>query len=202
MVDVRMSDILLRLGDLEGAREHAQRALARRDMGSDDTTFVQAMVARIAWIAGDTDGARAELADARERIERRGPVLPQYAHGKAMVEALSAIIAADAGDVEEAERRLAVALPAARGTTDMPMVAMAGVAAAAVAAARGEADAAAERLGAAAAVRGADDFTAPEIARLRDDARSAAYARGRALSREDALALLDAAVSRAAPVGP
>jgi hypothetical protein len=51
-------------------------------------------------------------------------------------------------------------------------------------------------------VRGADDFTSPEVKRMRDDARAAAYSRGRALSREDALARLEAAVSRAAPVGP
>jgi tetratricopeptide (TPR) repeat protein len=202
MLDVRMSDVLLRLGDLAGARERAERALARHDMGSDDTSFVRAMVARIALAAGDADTARAVLADAAERIERRGNVLPQYAHGKAMVESLGAIVASRAGELEEAERRLAVALPAALGTTDMPMVAMAGVAAATLAHARGRLDEAAEVLGAAAAIRGADDFTAPEIARLRDDARSAAYARGRALSREDALARLQDAVSGAAPVGP
>jgi hypothetical protein len=57
---------------------------------------------------------------------------------------------------------------------------------------------AAELLGAAAAVRGAEDATAPEVARLAarlceelgTDAYAAARARGRALSREDALARL------------
>jgi hypothetical protein len=71
-----------------------------------------------------------------------------------------------------------------------------------VAAARGDADEAAELLGAAAAVRGADDFTSPEVARVRDSARSAGYDRGRALARAEALARLEAAASRAAPVGP
>ena len=71
-----------------------------------------------------------------------------------------------------------------------------------LAAARGRADEAAELLGAAAAVRGADDFTSPEVARLRDDARAAAYARGRALPREAALERLAAATSSPAPVGP
>ncbi len=202
MLDVRMSDILLRTGDHAGARRRAEQALARRDMGSDDATFVQAMIARIAWLDGDPGAARAVLDEARERIDRRGPVLAQYAHGKAMVEAQSAIVAADTGDLDEAERRLAAAFPAAAGTSDMPVIAMVGVAAAAVAHARGRLDEAAELLGAAAAVRGADDFTAPEVVRLRDDARSAAYARGRALSREDALSRLGAAVSGAAPVGP
>lgn len=84
----------------------------------------------------------------------------------------------------------------------MPIVGVTGVAAAMVAVARGRADEAAELLGAAAAVRGADDFTSPEVARLRELARSAAYARGRALSREEALARLEAFASRAAAVGP
>ncbi len=84
----------------------------------------------------------------------------------------------------------------------MPVVSSVGVAAAHIAAARGNADEAAELLGAAAAIRGGDDFTSPEVAAVRDEARSAAYDRGRALSREEALARLEAAASRAAPVGP
>jgi hypothetical protein len=76
------------------------------------------------------------------------------------------------------------------------------VAAAHLAAARGKPDEAAELLGAAAAIRGADDFTSPEVAAVREEARSAAYDRGRALAQEEALARLEAAASRAAPVGP
>jgi predicted ATPase/DNA-binding SARP family transcriptional activator len=202
MLDVRMADVLLRLGDVAGARERAQRAHERRDLGSDDTAFVQAMLARVAWVAGDVDGARAELADARERLDRRGPILAEQSHGRALIEALSAILDAEAGELDDAERRVAAAHAGAVATRDMPIVAIAGVAAAAVAIARGRPDEAAELLGAAATVRGADDFTSPEVKRLRDDARSAAYARGRALSREDALARLESAASRAAPVGP
>jgi hypothetical protein len=37
---------------------------------------------------------------------------------------------------------------------------------------------------------------------VRDRARAAAYDRGRGLSREHALARIEAAASRAAPVGP
>jgi hypothetical protein len=83
----------------------------------------------------------------------------------------------------------------------MPIVAAVGVAAATVAAVRGRAEEASVLLGAAAALRGADDFTSPEVARLRDEAQSPAYERGRALSRLEALARLQAAASRAAPVG-
>jgi tetratricopeptide (TPR) repeat protein len=202
MLDLRMAEVLLRLGDVDRAREHALRARERRDLGTDDTAFVQATLARIAWIAGDLEAARAELADARERLERRGPALPEQGHGRALIDALAAIVDAETGALDDAELRLAAGHAAAVATTDMPIVASVAVAAAAVAAARGRPDEAAELLGAAAAIRGADDATSPEVRRLRDDARSAAYARGRALSRQDALARLDAAVSRAAPVGP
>jgi predicted ATPase/DNA-binding SARP family transcriptional activator len=202
MLDVRMADIHLRQGDLAGARERALAALSRRDVGGDDAVFVEAMLARIDWLSGDLAGGRARLEEARERIARRGPILPQYAHAQATLEALSALLAAEAGEFDEAERRLAAAFPAARATTDMPIVALAGVAAASLAAARGCPDEAAELLGAAAAVRGADDVTSPEVARLRDAARARAYARGRGLSREAALERLAAASSSAAPVGP
>ena len=202
MFDIRMADVLLRLGRVDEARERALRARRRRDSGSDDTAFAQASLARIAWVAGDREGARAELADARERLERRRRILPEQSHGWALVTALSAILAAQSGELEEAERHFANALPLALATTDMPVVSSVGVAAAHIAAARGKPDDAAELLGAAAAIRGGDDFTSPEVAAVRDESRSAAYDRGRALSREEALACLEAAASRAAPVGP
>ena len=201
MLDFRHADILLRLGELDEARARARRARERRDLGRDDLAYAQALQARIEWVAGDLEAARAELEDARNRLERRPP-LPQQGHGRALVEALSAIVAAEAGGLDEAEGHVAAAFPVALASADMPIVAAVGVAAASVAAARGGADEAAELLGAAAAVRGADDLTSPEVARVHDEARSAAYARGRALSREDALARLEAAASRTAPVGP
>jgi tetratricopeptide (TPR) repeat protein len=202
MIDFRMADILLRLGDLDGARERAQAALARRNLGTDDTAFAQALVARIEWVDGNLDLARAELADARERLARKPPSLPEQGHGRALIDALAAIVEADLGDLDAADRSVASGFAAAKATSDMPIVASVGVGAAAVAAARGELDEAEELLGAAAAIRGADEFTNPVVARLHDEARAAAYARGRALSREAALARLEAAASRAAPVGP
>jgi hypothetical protein len=69
------------------------------------------------------------------------------------------------------------------------------VAAAAIAHVRDDAAATAELISAAAAIRGADDPTNPEIRRLPPE-------RGPALSRPDALARLQRAVSGTAPVGP
>jgi predicted ATPase/DNA-binding SARP family transcriptional activator len=202
MFDTRMADVLLRLGDIDEARERAQRARDRRDSAADDMAFAQATLARIAWVSGDREGARAELADARERLERRRRLLPEQSHGWALIESLSAILAAEAGELEDAERHLATGLPLALATSDMPVVSSLAVAAAHLAAARGRSDEAAELLGAAAAIRGADDLTSPEVIAIRDEARSAAYDRGRALSREEALKRLEAAASSAAPVGP
>jgi hypothetical protein len=86
-------------------------------------------------------------------------------------------------------------------TRDMPVVSLVGVAAAYVAQARGREQEAGELLGAAAVVRGAEDLTSPEISRLHAKTRPDAYARGRALPREEAMARLEAAALRAAPVG-
>jgi predicted ATPase/DNA-binding SARP family transcriptional activator len=202
MLDFRLADILLRQGDIDGARERAWRARNRRNLGTDDTAFAQALIAGIECVAGNFEAARAELADARERLERKPPSLPEQGHGRALIEAYGAVVEAGLGDLEAADRSLAVGYAAAIATSDMPVVAAVGVGAAAVAAARGEHDEAEELLGAAAAIRGADEFTNPVVARLHDEARAAAYARGRALSREAALARLEAAASRAAPVGP
>ena len=113
------------------------------------------------------------------------------------------------GDLDGGERRVAEAFERGVATTDMPLVATVGVVAANAVARRGRAAEAAEMLGAAEVLRGAEDATNPDVAdlvarlaeALGEDALAAARARGRALSREDALARLDPA-SRAAPVGP
>jgi tetratricopeptide (TPR) repeat protein len=202
MLEFRLADIRLRLGDVEGAREAARKALDRRDLGRDDTAFAQAMVAGIESFAGNLEVARRELADARARLERKPASLPEQGHGQALIEAQSALVEAALGDLEAAERHVGAGHAAAVATSDMPVVASVGVAAAGVAKAQGRLDEAAELLGAAAAIRGADDFSNPMVVRIRDDTRAAAYARGRALSREEALARLAAEASRPAPVGP
>ena len=199
MLDLRIADIRLRLGDLDGARELARQARGRRDLGGDDTAWVQAMQARIAWLSGDVEGAQAELDDARERLARHGSGLPQQGHGRALVEALAATLAAESGDLEAADRALAEAHALALGTEDMPMVAAVAVAAAAVAVRRGDKAGAAELLGAAVALRGAEDLTNPEIVRVA--AQLGATPRPQ-FGREAALARLDAEVSRTASIGP
>jgi hypothetical protein len=120
------------------------------------------------------------------------------------------LLALGEDDLAAAAEALDGAYAAAIRSRDMPIVAMAGVAVAQLAARRGQAAEAAETLGAAAVVRGAEDEANIEIARLSAELRAvlgedgfrAAYGRGLATERDAALARLDPAASDAARVGP
>ncbi len=188
MLDLRVADLRLRRGDYEGARTFAHQALERRDLGGDETLFLEAMQARIAWLAGDPEGAERLLAEARERMEARGPTLPQSRHGAALIEGLSATLAAETGDLEAADRWLRAAHEAALGTEDMPVIASVAVAAAAIARCRGDHADEVELLTAARAIRGADDPSNPEIARLTPE-------RGPAMTQAEALERLSRAAA-------
>jgi len=102
------------------------------------------------------------------------------------------------------------AFAAAIESRDMPIVAVTGVAGAQLAARQGRPTDAAERLGAAAVLRGAPDEANLEISALTavlrealgEDAFSAAYARGLGAERDAALARLVPAGSDAAAVRP
>ncbi len=209
LLDLRRAEVALRRGDLEGARAHARSAREHGDLESDDRAFVQAVGARVALCSGDVEGARREVAEALDRLARSGPTMAEQGHAAAMLQSIACCVDLAAGDIGAAEARLAPAYAAAVGSEDLPIVAHVGVAAAAVAAARGTAADAAELLGAAAVLRGAEDRGSPEIAALHarlsaalgDDAFAAAYDRGRALTREDAVARLKPVTSGTAPVG-
>ena len=120
------------------------------------------------------------------------------------------LIALGDGDVAAAAEALDGAFAAAVESRDMPIVAMTGVAGAQLAARQGRPVDAAEMLGAAAVVRGAQDEANLEIAGLTaelrealgEDAFRAAYARGLGAERDAALARLVPAGSDAATVRP
>jgi hypothetical protein len=119
-------------------------------------------------------------------------------------------VALEDGDAAAAERLLVDAYAAALGTTDMPIVAAVGVVVAQFAERQGHLADAAELLGAAAVVRGAEDVGDPEIAALMQRLRAAlgdaeleaAYARGRETPRDAALARLQPASLDAPAVRP
>lgn len=194
MLDLRVSDVRMRGGDLEGAREFARRARHRRDIGRDDLAFVQAMQGRVEWLAGDLDAANAVLTDALSRLDKLPPAMPG-SHGHALVNSVAASVAAERGDVTGARRYLGDAYAAAVQTKDMPMHAAVAVSAAGIAIAEGDRELAGELLAAATAIRGVDDPTNPEITRLGLEPPAPP-------SRDAGLAQLGAYASRAAPIGP
>ena len=105
------------------------------------------------------------------------------------------------GDVPDARRRLATAHPAAVESRDLPITSLVAVAVGALALALGQPLPAAELLGVAARLRGAEDPTALDVLEVRTAARAAlgseaydeAYASGMALDVDAALARVDPA---------
>ena len=196
MIDLRIADVRMRRGDLDGAREFVLRSRLGRDVGRDDLAFIQSVQARIEWLDGDLDAADAELVDALARLDRGPAPLPQSSHGHALVHAIAACVAADRGDFDR--RR-----PAPVGVLHAPRSARRTCRCSPPwrcpprpwPRRRGEREEAAGLLAAATAIRGAEDSTNPELTRLGLDPPPPP-------SREAALARLEAYASRAAPVGP
>ena len=194
-----------RQGDLEGARDYARRSRDATDVGGIESAFAGAFLARLGWLLGDEDEARALIAAALRTTERVAPGRPERAHIQSAVRASAALIAVEDDDLETAREHLALAYPAAIETQDQPIVALVGVALAAYASRVGDAAAAAEILGAAARLRGAEDRTDPTIVRLTahlretlgDEAYEAAFTAGRWQERDAALGRLNPAT-----VGP
>jgi predicted ATPase/DNA-binding SARP family transcriptional activator len=190
-----------RRGDLEGARDYARRSRDATDVGGIESAFAGAFLARISWLLGQEDEARELIAAALGTIERVAPSRPERGHIQAGVHAGAVLVAVAEGDLDTARTHLETAYPAAIETADQPIVALVGVAVAAFASRAGDASAAAEILGAAARLRGAEDRTDPEIARLTahlretlgDEAFAAAFAAGRRQERDAALRRLDPA---------
>jgi hypothetical protein len=161
--------------------------------------------------AGDAARARELAAEAMHEVEPTRGRRPEQGHVRAMVLSGAALLKLSEGEDEgedegegEGERETAEALlieayPVALATRDMPLVATIGVVVAALAVQRERPVPAAEFLGAAARLRGAEDLTHPEVARLTAELReelgdagfTAAFERGRALDRDDALRRLD-----------
>jgi hypothetical protein len=206
VMDMRLADIAMRRGDLAAAREHSGRIVQDAGIGGEDRIFAEAQRAMIELVAGDLEAARRAL---RTPVERLQAELAEHGHARAVALAARATLALVEGDLESAVAILPGAHAAAVETTDMPVVAAVGLSVAELALALGDAEAAAEILGAAAVLRGGDDPTHPLIIALRErlretlgDARlSGAYRRGRAMTREEAIARTAPVSSDAPAVG-
>ncbi|HWI71068.1 MAG TPA: BTAD domain-containing putative transcriptional regulator, partial [Baekduia sp.] len=201
MLQLRLADVRSRQGDLAAALDHARRARDATDLGGDESAMTGSALARVLWLLDEREEALEVLAHALATVERLGTGRPARGHAEALVRGSAALIELDAGRPEEARRLIAGAYPAAVGTDDLPVVALVGLAVAAMARHDGAPVDAAEILGAAARLRGSADRTSPDVvaltARLRDELGDAAFegafATGRALDREAALARLDPA---------
>lgn len=201
LMRVRLADLCIRRGDVEGARAQIRLAQANNDATGSaiEAVFTLCMLAEVEWHSGDLDQARRLHAQAMQRMAAIPVAHPIQGHGRSMVLAIATRLATAEGDLHTAGERGREAYATAIGTKDLPIVAMVGVALAGLAERSGNCVRAAELLGAAAALRGAEDRTASDVRRLFQTLPSelgagafgTAYERGRALGRDSALALLD-----------
>jgi len=167
MLSIRLADLHMR----QGRRDEAKRVItAIRENGEAGrgyhTVFLDLLLADFARTEGDLEQARAIRDRALEQVARFPQVHPAQGHLAAVVAALASKVDVDDGNLPSAAGQLRAALRHATGAKDMPILATVGVAVAGFAIADGRADDAARILGACARLRGGDDLTQPDIARL------------------------------------
>ncbi|HEX4829990.1 MAG TPA: BTAD domain-containing putative transcriptional regulator [Trebonia sp.] len=200
---LQLADIAARRGDLDGARALFTAALeaCEREGSGMEAAIVSAGFAMFEVTFGNAELARVRHATAAEGIALLSPNHPARHHLTAVVWAAGLLLAIADADLPLARERAVRAFQEAIDSRDMPLVATVAGATAHLARALGRPAHAAEMLGACAAVRGAEDRTDLTLTmlgpRLRDEIGpgpyAAAYDRGKALSRAEALALLDPA---------
>jgi predicted ATPase/DNA-binding SARP family transcriptional activator len=200
MMQVRLADLHMRRGDMAAARVHVEKGLEISDAAGStmESMFAGAVLAECARLAGDFGEARRLRDDSMRRFAQIPDGHPIQGHGKALILAIAAKQDLVDGAVEAARETLQRAADAAVCTKDMPIMAAVGVAVADLALRTGNLAQAAEMLGAATRLRGADDATQLDVKRITaalreqcgDDGFEAAYERGRALDRDAAIARL------------
>ncbi|GGM01125.1 AfsR/SARP family transcriptional regulator [Nakamurella endophytica] len=178
-VRMRLADLRLRSGDMDGARtllaSSRERIGRSAASGGGRHTIIDAATAMLVLQEGDLAEASRLAADLRARTaDQDAPVTGPggiRVHMIALVRTVTATIALAVGDLGTAAADLELAMPAALRTSDMPIVANTGTAVAALLAARGDAVGAARALGTATALRGGEDLGDPRIAALTADLR-------------------------------
>jgi tetratricopeptide (TPR) repeat protein len=199
---VRLADIALRRGEADRARVLIADAAetAERAGSTIEAVFTLSMVAEIERQAGDLEKARELQRKAMSRVAGLPQGHPAMAHSRTIVLVLSARLAFTDGDRSAAFALARDAYEAAVLTRDGPIMAAVGVVLADIAAQSGGFESAARVLGAAARLRGADDFTSADISRQVADLRAAlgarfedVYDQAKGLDRDAALKQLDPA---------
>ena len=210
MVRLRQADVRARRGDLEGARNLLVQSLEEQERFAEERAMINVTLAHLTMRLGDIGSARELAAEAVEALGLVGRRRPEQGHATAMALGGAGLIEIEAGALVTGYRFLTEAYPVALATRDMPIVAMGGLSLAWLEQRRGRDAESAEILGAARRLRGAEDPTHPEVARLTATLRerlgesvfAERFDRGRALDRDGALARLDPAGLDAAAIGP
>jgi predicted ATPase/DNA-binding SARP family transcriptional activator len=201
---IRLSDVRARRGEWDEARAALREAgdFAERMAGVEPRLILEALGGGFERVAGDLTAARSR----QEKADRALPEVRERAFGGdhfvAMVSSSGAMLDLAAGDLRAAAERLPLSYAAGLQSRDMPILAVVGVAVADVAQAAGLASESAEILGASARLRGAEDPTNPDVARIRvgidrilgPPSAADAFARGFTLDREAAKRRLDPAL--------
>jgi predicted ATPase/DNA-binding SARP family transcriptional activator len=208
----KLAAVRLRMGDLAGARadlERAERDEAARGISHGDSAIWLAQVrAELLYREGDTGAAAGICTELLALLDGRQSA---WWYGiQAIIKARLALILLGDGDEERCRTLLTEALRTAADWVELPPVADVIDSIAVLAQQAGErATLAATLLGAAHTIRGCFDegsLDAPAVrdllrARLGADEFEAAYERGRALARNDALALAAGAVANPVTAG-
>jgi predicted ATPase len=200
---LQMADVAARRGDLDRARELYQTALSAADSDPSgmDSAAAAASYAVFEATVGNTEAARSAHQAAARGMAGARPAHPAHSHLMTMVSAAGLLVALGDGDAALARERSLAMYRAALTAKDMPLLASVVGPLARLAFGLGQPERAARILGARVAVRGIEDRTELTVTRLepvlRDALGAQAYARayesGKALSRDEALALLDPA---------
>jgi predicted ATPase/DNA-binding SARP family transcriptional activator len=200
MMHLRLADLHLRRGDAVAAKGEAELAgTADFQAGSRvQRLLADAALAGIALASGDraaVDGFRRTLSDQLGQLRSGHPI---NAHVRAVALAMVARLELSADEQYDARQTLKEAYEVGRETKDMPIMAAVAATVAEYAASCGNSAAAAEILGAAAQLRGADDPTDVWVRALSqtlqdqpDGQFELCYQRGKALDRAGALARVD-----------
>lgn len=212
-IHLRLSELCLRLGDHQAAREQldlVQGGRADLDRGRELGLVVDAAVATLEASEGNLDRALQQAADLRSQIAGSDLTSMFLAHAGAAVLAASACIELDgaraATDQQTRDRHrkaaaadLARGYPAAKLTLDLPIIAQFATAAAHLAESGGQQSEAAHLLGVGARLLGADDLSdlrRGELAgrlrpRLGQTIFTELYQAGQSLGRDAAIAAGD-----------
>jgi predicted ATPase/DNA-binding SARP family transcriptional activator len=201
LVTMRLADLRLRAGDLDGARRHLAAMRAQRGFGAGNPLhrlLVVAMEGAIAVAADDDAGVAAAYESLAARLTASGNPSLMDAHAGAIGHSAAAALAVRLGRMETADEHLRAAFLQALLTSDKPIIANVGMSAALAARAKGRFRDATVLHGASIRLRGAEDRTSPPVAELvaslraaLGDGYDAALAEGLDLSADEAIARLD-----------